>query len=383
MLLFWIFGSIMILAALLLVVPPLMQVREDSGESTADANVSLYRDRLADLDRSLDEREIDPDRYAALREDLERGLLADVGGPAAPRVGARPPPYWMAVAVAVLVPVGSLAFYLAVGSPHRLDAQPPASDTVAAAQPPASDTVAAAQQTASVEAMVDALAAKLARDPADGEGWLLLARSQVVLERFDEAIAGFERARGLLGDTPDLLVDWAEAEAGLAGNRFTANALDRLERGSRDGSGPREGAVAGRIRRGPERTHGHRHRALGAAAGIGRNRGRERHPSSPRCWRGSGARPLRRPPPVPGRPAPPNRPHQAAARGSWSRSVSRPASRWNSAPASPCSYSPVRRRAAARRSRSRAPSWAPSPPPSCSTSRTRWSLHEHWRAWSA
>ena len=230
MLLFWIFGSIMIVAALLLVVPPLMQAREDSGGSTADANVSLYRDRLADLDRSLDKREIDPDRYAALREDLERGLLADVGGPTAPRVGARPPPYWMAVAVAVLVPVGSLAFYLAVGSPHRLDAQSPASDTAAAAEQTASDTVAAAQQTASVEAMVDALAAKLARDPADGEGWLLLARSQVVLERFDEAIAGFERARGLLGDTPDLLVDWAEAEAGLAGNRFTANALDRLER---------------------------------------------------------------------------------------------------------------------------------------------------------
>ena len=219
MLLFWIFASIMILAALLLVVPPLMQAREDFGESTVDANVSLYRDRLADLDRSLDEREIDPDRYAALREDLERGLLADVGGPTAPHVGARPPPYWMAVAVAVLIPVGSLAFYLALGSSDRLDARPAASDTIAAAE-----------QTPSVEAMVEALAAKLARDPADGEGWLLLARSQVVLERFDEAIAGFERARGLLGDTPDLLADWAEAEAGLAGNRFTANALGRLDR---------------------------------------------------------------------------------------------------------------------------------------------------------
>ena len=229
MLLFWILASIMILAASLLVVPPLMKAREDSGESTVDANVSLYRDRLVDLDRSLDEREIDPDRYAALREDLERGLLTDVGGPTAPPVGARPPPYWMAVAVAVLVPVGSLALYLALGSPHRLDARPPAAGTVAA-DTVAADTVAAAEQTASVEAMVDALAAKLARDPTDGEGWLLLARSQVVLERFAEAIAGFERARGLLGDTPDLLVDWAEAEAGLAGNRFTANAIDRLER---------------------------------------------------------------------------------------------------------------------------------------------------------
>ena len=60
MLLFWFLASIMILAALLLVVPPLMRAREGSSESPADANVALYRDRLAQLDRSLNEREIDP-----------------------------------------------------------------------------------------------------------------------------------------------------------------------------------------------------------------------------------------------------------------------------------------------------------------------------------
>ena len=220
MLLFWFLASIMILVALLLVVPPLIRAREDSGEPTANANVALYRDRLAELDRSLSEREIDPDRYAALREDLERGLLADVeGSPAEPRVVAHPPSPWVAIAVAVLVPVGSLAFYLSLGTPQE-----------AGSLQPGVDTAVAAEQDPSVEAMVDSLATKLASDPADGEGWLLLARSQVVLERYGEAIAGFERAHALLGDNPDLLVDWAEAEAGLAGNRFPAVALIRIDR---------------------------------------------------------------------------------------------------------------------------------------------------------
>ena len=220
MLLFWILASLMILAALLLVVPPLMRARGDSEESPAAANVALYRDRLAELDRSLNEREVGPDRYAALREDLERGLLADVGGsPTEPHAAARPPSPWVAIAVAVLVPVGSLALYLSLGTP-----QGPESQQVRG------DTAAAAEQSPSVEAMVDSLAAKLASDPTDGEGWLLLARSLVVLERFDEAIAGFERAHALLGDTPDLLVDWAEADAGLAGNRFTAAAVIRIDR---------------------------------------------------------------------------------------------------------------------------------------------------------
>lgn len=220
MLLFWFLASAMILVALLLVVPPLMRTREGSGESPADANVTLYRDRLAQLDRSLNDREIDQDRYAALREDLERGLLADVGGsPAKPHAAPRAPSPTVAIAVAVLIPVGSLAFYLSLGSPQGVESQSPRGDTRATPE-----------RSPQVEAMVDALSARLASDPNDGEGWLLLARSQVVLERFDEAIAGFERAQALLGDSPDLLVDWAEAEAGLDGNRFAPSALDRIDR---------------------------------------------------------------------------------------------------------------------------------------------------------
>ena len=220
MLLFWLLASLMILATLLLVVLPLMRGRGSGGDAPGDANVALYRERLADLEREYGRGEIDAERYAALREDLERGLLADVGRRDAPHTVALPPPYWMATAVAVVVPVGGLAFYLWLGSPHGLGPPPAPRGAVA-------DTGPAAPP---VEAMVASLAAKLADDPADADGWLLLARSQVMLERFDAAVVGFERAHALLGDEPSLLADWAEAEAGGAGNRFPASALDRLDR---------------------------------------------------------------------------------------------------------------------------------------------------------
>ncbi len=219
MLIFWLLASLMILAALLLVVPPLMRDRGSGRDAPGDVNVALYRERLAELDRERDREEIDAERYAALREDLERGLLVDAGRREAPRAAAHPPPYWMAVAVAVAVPACSLAFYLWLGSPHGLDPRSPPRGTAAGTgpEPP-------------VEAMVASLAAKLAADPADADGWLLLARSQVVLERFDAALVGFERAHALLGDEPSLLADWAEAEAGVAGNRFPTSALGRLDR---------------------------------------------------------------------------------------------------------------------------------------------------------
>ena len=219
MLLFWILASLMILAALLLVVPPLMRGGATALDAPGHANVALYRERLAELDRERDRGEVDADRYAALREDLERGLLADVGGREAARTAARPPPHWMAITVAVVVPVCSLAFYLWLGSPHRLDPRPQPRDAAADIDP-----------TPSVEVMVDSLAAKLASDPADADGWLVLARSQVALERFGAAIVGFERAHALLGDEPSLLADWAEAEAAVSGNRFPASSLGRLDR---------------------------------------------------------------------------------------------------------------------------------------------------------
>ena len=219
MLLFWLLASLMILAALLLVVPPLMRHRATDQDTPGAANVALYRERLAELDGERDRGEIETDRYAALREDLERGLLADVGRLETPDFRGHPPPSWMAVAVAVVVPVCGLGVYLWLGSPHGLDSR-----SLSAQTPDRTE------QTPSVEAMVASLAARLADNPADAEGWLLLGRSQVALERFDAALVAFERAHTLLGDDPTLLVDWAEAEAAVAGNRFTTSARGRLER---------------------------------------------------------------------------------------------------------------------------------------------------------
>ena len=219
MLLFWLLSSLMVLVALALVVPSLLRGHGARGAASDDANVALYRERLEELDGERGRGAVDSDRYAALREDLERGLLADAGGRAADHATAGPPSPWMAIMVAVGVPVTSLAFYLWLGSPHGVDTRTPPRDAAAETD-----------RVPSVEAMVASLADRLASDPDDADGWLLLARSHVILERYDAALAGFRRAHALLGDEPALLADWAEAEAAVDGNRFTATALGRLER---------------------------------------------------------------------------------------------------------------------------------------------------------
>ena len=243
MLVFWLLALTMIAAAMVLLVPPLLRgpaARHDAPGPARDANVALYRERLAELDRERDRGEIEAERYAALRGDLERGLLADVdaapaGHAAGGEAARRPPPRWMAVAIGLTVPVCGLGIYLWLGSPQGIDprGQPPraVADSATAGSAVAGSAAAGGAESApDVEAMVDSLAAKLAAEPDNAEGWLLFARSRVVQERFGEAVTAFERAHALLGDSPALLTDWAEAEAGVAGNRFTASILERLDR---------------------------------------------------------------------------------------------------------------------------------------------------------
>jgi cytochrome c-type biogenesis protein CcmH len=67
------------------------------------------------------------------------------------------------------------------------------------------------------EQAVDRLAAKLAADPKNGEGWAMLGRSYVMLQRYGEAGLAFSKAVELLGDEPNVLADYAEALA-LANN---------------------------------------------------------------------------------------------------------------------------------------------------------------------
>jgi len=65
--------------------------------------------------------------------------------------------------------------------------------------------------SAQIVAMVDKLAERLKKDPSDGEGWAMLARSYSVMERNDEALDAYAHATALRQDDPAVLVDYADA----------------------------------------------------------------------------------------------------------------------------------------------------------------------------
>ncbi len=71
-----------------------------------------------------------------------------------------------------------------------------------------------AEREAMIRSMVDSLAARLAENPDDVDGWLRLGRSRLVLGEADPAVEAFARARALAPDNRDAVA--GEAEARLA-----------------------------------------------------------------------------------------------------------------------------------------------------------------------
>jgi cytochrome c-type biogenesis protein CcmH len=82
----------------------------------------------------------------------------------------------------------------------------------------------------SVEEMVNQLAERMRSQPDDMKGWVMLARSYVVLKRYDEAVDAYRNILHLGGDSPELLADYADALAMAAGGRFTPETGELLQR---------------------------------------------------------------------------------------------------------------------------------------------------------
>ena len=148
--------------------------------------------------------------FAALALLLCTGALAWVLGPLRDtRRGA-------AHAVALALPLAAVALYRTLGSPRVLEAQ-----SQAAAHP---------QTPTDLEAMVRRLEARLQADPADVEGWFMLARSHQVLEQWEQAAAAYRRALALAPDDADLLADLADALGVVAQGELAGEPTALLQR---------------------------------------------------------------------------------------------------------------------------------------------------------
>ena len=213
MLTFWIIAALMMLLALWFILPALLQKPNDAAEvERREANVLIYRDQNRELEADLKNDLIGEEQYKTEKVELERRLLDDVTATEGSATTVKSSNTF-AYSVALFIPIGAIAFYLIVGNSNGLN---PA--TAPATMPNAGSEqlgpVSQGQMSqAQVAANVEKLAARLKQNPNDPQGWTMLARSYIMLERFSEAASAYEKLTALSANDADAWADYAEALA--------------------------------------------------------------------------------------------------------------------------------------------------------------------------
>ena len=226
MLIFWIICALFVLLALWFVLPPFLQPSEpEKNDEPRAANLLVYQDQYHELEADLKNGLIAQEQYQQEKDELERRLLDDVNSKSTDAPAPSPSGRKFGYGIAAAIPIAAVALYFVVGTPKAL------SPSAIASQMPGP----AAQQgdmrsQQQVEANVAKLADRLKQNPNDAEGWRMLGRSYMILNRFEEAANAYQRASVLNDKDAGIWADYAEALA-MANDRQLAGkpteALDR------------------------------------------------------------------------------------------------------------------------------------------------------------
>ena len=216
---FAIAAALLLGLAIFIIVPPLLRAKPE-GADRQQANVAVYRDQLAELDKEREAGTLADTDYQQAKEELEIRLLEEVAAPQdapAPRTGAG---RTTAIVLALVIPAAALLGYALRGEPRGLD--PNQVQPQASGQPQVTPE--------QIAGMVEKLAAHLKDNPGDQQGWVMLARSYKVMGRFPEAADAFAKAGDMVDSDPALLADYAETLARAQDGKFAGKPTQLLEK---------------------------------------------------------------------------------------------------------------------------------------------------------
>ncbi len=203
----------------ILVLPAFRSPRDVAGRSEYDVNV--YKDQLAELDREAADGRIGGAEVEAARLEIQRRMLAaaDVDDRHNKGKSRGPLPIFIAAAAA---PMFAIVFYMQSGSPtvpnHPFAERTDVRAGAAAAAPGATHPGGNAMP---MDAAIDTLERRLADNPEDIDGWILLARSYGGSGNMEKAAEAYAKAVPLTDRHPMILADWAEARLMARQGNFT------------------------------------------------------------------------------------------------------------------------------------------------------------------
>lgn len=199
-LLFLLIAGCLVLLAFLFILPPLWRQRAITPAAMDERNIAIAKQRLAELTEQLQTNTLSQGQYDEQRAELEQALSDDLElNTQVDIVTTRG--QWLSYALMVAVPVLAATLYWGLGNFQAINPTP---------EMLASDKPAMPSEEA-INKMVEGLAKKMQTNPDNAEGWLMLGKSYKHLEKYPQSADAYAHAYQLLGDKPEVMLQYAEA----------------------------------------------------------------------------------------------------------------------------------------------------------------------------
>jgi cytochrome c-type biogenesis protein CcmH len=216
--LFILIAIAMVAIALAWIVWPLLAHSRNPGIGARAANLSIFKDQFADLERDLERGTLSVEQYAEARAELERRLLDETQKDPSPAAARPMSSRSAALVLAISVPLVAGLMYWRLGAHDAF--------TLLATTPEATHQMSDDQ----VAAMADSLRQRLEKEPGNAEGWIVLARTYYTMQKFPEAAAAYEKLTHLIPNDADLLADYADALAMSQGRTIAGAPLELVRK---------------------------------------------------------------------------------------------------------------------------------------------------------
>lgn len=233
---FWIISTLLFVLALLFVLLPIIRHSNKAVAGLKErnaANLSIYKERLAEIRSELDEGHIDQTEFQALEAELSRTLLSDVSSddssdqPAAEqgKTGWLSPLRLIPLVMAIAVLPLSIWLYGLWGFSNDLQVAQIFDRSRAAQNDPEQ-----------IRDIIFELGEVIERDRENGWAWYFLARNLVSLGQFEQAVVAFERASENIEHPQDravVLGQYAQAQYIADGQQMTEAVMQIIDSAQR------------------------------------------------------------------------------------------------------------------------------------------------------
>jgi cytochrome c-type biogenesis protein CcmH len=222
MTIFTIIAAVMILVALVVLAPALLRKRQLTVSSRDHQNVIIARERLVEIEADLVAGRISQDEFDLAKMELEQALLQDLGKEESPVPTSAVSGKMTLGAIAVAVPLVAISMYAFLGAPEMIGFDP---------SKQASHNSSTKQgELPSVEQMLATIKQRLQENPDDAEGWFLLGRTYMALDKPPEAVQAYETLLKLTGDEPMIMLSLADAVAMVQGGSMQGRPTELIHK---------------------------------------------------------------------------------------------------------------------------------------------------------